>query len=204
MKRFPVAQICVLALAAVMNLVGGNIALLLRLPIYLDSLGTVLAAALFGPLWGMVPGIASGVIGGCISDPYAFYYIPVQMVLGLLAGLLFWRFPLGKKRRPGMLFLGSAFLSLPGTLVSSAITAFLFGGITSSGSTVLVQLLYGMGMDLTASVFLVQAATDYIDRTVVLLAAVLLYRALPAALKARLAAKTIRTKSQKGDRHGTL
>ena len=141
---------------------------------------------------------------GPIPTPAGPTMLKTGNILCLLAGLLFWRFPLGKKRRPGMLFLGSAFLSLPGTLASSAVTAFLFGGITSSGSTVLVQLLYGMGMDLTASVFLVQAATDYIDRTVVLLAAVLLYRALPAALKARLAAKTIRTKSQKGDRHGTL
>ena len=32
-------------------------------------------------------------------------------------------------------------ITLPSTIVSSCITAFLFGGITSSGSTVLVQLL---------------------------------------------------------------
>ena len=62
MKKINVYSICFVALAAVLNIVGGNIALLLRLPIYLDSLGTMLTAALMGPLYGMIPGILSGVL----------------------------------------------------------------------------------------------------------------------------------------------
>ena len=50
MKKINVYSICFVALAAVLNIVGGNIALLLRLPIYLDSLGTMLTAALMGPI----------------------------------------------------------------------------------------------------------------------------------------------------------
>ena len=86
MKKINVYSICFVALAAVLNIVGGTIALLLRLPIYLDSLGTMLTAALMGPLYGMIPGILSGVLSGCINDPYAFYYIPVQMIIGLITG----------------------------------------------------------------------------------------------------------------------
>ena len=43
----------------VINILGGTIVLLLRLPVYLDSIGTVLAAALFGPAAGLVPGLIS-------------------------------------------------------------------------------------------------------------------------------------------------
>ncbi|MFR8035602.1 MAG: ECF transporter S component [Lachnospiraceae bacterium] len=198
MKKINVYSICFVALAAVLNIVGGNIALLLRLPIYLDSLGTMLTAALMGPLYGMIPGILSGVLSGCINDPYAFYYIPVQMIIGLITGGLVWRFSPEKKRSRWFLFLFSAVISIPGTAVSSAITAFLFGGITSSGSTLLVQLLHGSGLNLTASVFLVQAATDYIDRTVVLFAAILLYRAVPAAFRARLCRNQAEIRSRRG------
>lgn len=183
MKKWTASQICFVAVAAALNMAGGSAALLLRLPIYLDSLGTVLTAALFGPVWGMIPGAISGFLSGCISDPFAFYYIPVQMLLGFVSGVLFRHLEWKKRMRGGRLFLFSALLSIPGTLVSSAITAYLFGGVTSSGSTILVQLLHGLGLDLTASVFAVQAVTDYADRTVVLFAAVLLYNALPAALK---------------------
>ena len=41
-------KLTTLALCGVINILGGTIALLLRLPVYLDSIGTVLAAALFG------------------------------------------------------------------------------------------------------------------------------------------------------------
>ena len=39
-------KLTTLALCGVINILGGTIALLLRLPVYLDSIGTVLAAAL--------------------------------------------------------------------------------------------------------------------------------------------------------------
>ena len=79
-------KLTTLALCGVINILGGTIALLLRLPVYLDSIGTVLAAALFGPAAGLVPGLISGLISGMTSDVYAFYYIPVQLVIGLVAG----------------------------------------------------------------------------------------------------------------------
>ena len=84
-------KLTTLALCGVINILGGTIALLLRLPVYLDSIGTVLAAALFGPAAGLVPGLISGLISGMTSDVYAFYYIPVQLVIGLVAGLVFRR-----------------------------------------------------------------------------------------------------------------
>ena len=40
-KRITAYQICLVAFAAGINIAGGQIALALRLPVYLDSLGTV-------------------------------------------------------------------------------------------------------------------------------------------------------------------
>ncbi len=203
MKKLNMIQICLLALFAVLNIAGGNIALLLRLPIYLDSLGTMLAAALFGPFYGMIPGIISGTLSGCINDPYAFYYIPVQMIIGFIAGFLFLHINLQQKK-PWIFFLLSACLSIPGTFVSSAVTAILFGGITSSGSTVLVQILHGTGLPLTLSVCIVQAVTDYLDRTIVLFATVLALRTIPLSLRAQIQTRHVQAKDKKGDQDGTL
>ena len=58
MRKFSTNKLCLLALCSVINLIGGHIALLFRLPVYLDSLGTVFAAALMGPLSGMIPGLS--------------------------------------------------------------------------------------------------------------------------------------------------
>ena len=194
MRKITVMQICFLGSATALNVVGANLALLLRLPIYLDSLGTVLSAVMLGPVYGMVPGILSGIISGCTSDVYSFYYIPVQMVVGVMAGVFF------QKIRPDSrqfwkVLLTALCISLPGTIVSSAITAAVFGGITSSGSSLLVQLLHAGGLGMTASVCVVQAITDYLDRIVILFCTVVLYGMLPASLK---------QKVQKGNFHGTI
>lgn len=185
-------KLTTLALCGVLNILGGTIALLLRLPVYLDSIGTVLAAALFGPVAGLVPGLISGLISGMTSDVYAFYYIPVQLVIGLFAGLVFYRLRPAKaagSRREGLsfrsmgrkLFPAALAISLPGTVVSSTITALVFGGITSSGSTVLVQLFHSLGMNLTLSVCVVQALTDFADRIIVLAAVLVLLPAVQTA-----------------------
>ena len=87
MRKFSTNKLCILALCSVINLIGGQIALLLRFPIYLDSFGTVFAAAVMGPFYGMIPGIVSNLIGGVTTDIYALYYLPVQMITGCMAGL---------------------------------------------------------------------------------------------------------------------
>ena len=66
-------------------------------------------------------------------------------------------------------------------MVSSTITAVVFGGITSSGSTVLVQLLHSLGMNLTLSVCVVQAMTDFVDRMIVLAVVLVILPAVSSA-----------------------
>lgn len=160
MKKITVFQICFIAFCTVINLAGGSIALMLKLPVYLDCIGTLLTAALLGPVYGVLPGILSGIISGMSTDVYAFYYIPVQIITGLMAGIVFKTSWVKKWKTP----LGTLFISLPGTAVSAGITAYLFGGVTSSGSSILVAVLNKLGMNLVLSVFAVQALTDYLDR----------------------------------------
>lgn len=176
---------CFLALAAVINIVGANIALALRLPVYLDTIGTFMASAMLGPFYGMVPGLLSGLISGITTDIYSLYYIPVQLITALMAGLAFGRFRVTGWR----IFPCGLMISIPGTVVSSVITACVFGGITSSGSSLIVQLLHGAGMNLTASVCIVQAGTDYLDRIIGIFVAVYLLKALPHSMREMLSRK---------------
>ena len=138
MKKLTVVQVCFIALSAVINIIGGNLALVLRLPIYLDSIGTFLASALLGPVGGVLAGVVSGVISGITTDIYSLYFIPVQIVTGVAAGILF-RTTLLKKWN---IFLGAFCVSIAGTIISACITAYVFGGVTSSGSSILVTLLH--------------------------------------------------------------
>ena len=178
-NKVSVIALCTVALAICINVVGGQIALLLHLPIYLDSIGTFFVGAVLGPLYGMLPNVLSGIIMGFTGDVYSLYYAPVGIILGLMTGLVF------KKRvnKIWWIFLAALLVTIPSTIVSSSITAILFGGITSSGSTVLVQFLTNTThLGLTASCFVVQFITDYADRVISLFLVTRLIHVLPDSI----------------------
>ena len=176
-----VRKMCVIALAIVLNVIGGQIALMLHLPIYLDSIGTIMIAMLYGPVYGMLPPLLYGLVMGFTLDIYSLYFMPVGLMLGLMTGLVSKYFSLKKWR----MIPGAMLITIPGTIVSSIITAVLFGGITSSGSTVIVQVLNKAGLGLTASVFIVQILTDYLDRLLSLVIVTYLLHVIPSDLYRR-------------------
>ena len=173
-----VKKLCVIAIAIALNVVGGHIALLLHLPVYLDSIGTILIAVLYGPVYGILPPLLYGLVMGFTIDIFSLYYMPVGIILGLVTGLVARKYPPKGKN----IFLLALLITIPGTIVSSIITAVLFGGITSSGSTVLVQILNKAGLGLTPSVFIVQILTDYIDRLISLFVVAALLKVIPSEL----------------------
>lgn len=175
MKKLTPLQLCLISFCVAINFIGAAVALTLKLPIYLDTIGTMLTAALLGPIYGILPGLISGLISGFTTDVIALYYIPVQMITGIMAGLLFHTNFLKKWKLP----IGTLAIALPGTITSSLITTFIFGGITSSGSTIFVQILNQLGLGMTTSVFLVQIITDYADRLVAIAIIYTILAAIP-------------------------
>lgn len=178
--KITVHKITLIALAIVINIVGSYIALGLHLPIYLDSMGTIMTAILLGPFYGLFPGVLSALITGMISDIYALYYMPVGIVLGVVTGFVF------QKNKSNKLFVKSFCISVPASLISACITATVFGGITSSGSTMLVQLLAKTPLGLTLSCLIVQFFTDYFDRLLSLWLVFSVIKKLPDSLTNKL------------------
>lgn len=178
--KISVHKITLIALAVVINIVGSYIALGLHLPIYLDSMGTIMTAILLGPFYGLFPGVLSALITGMTSDIYAFYYMPVGIVLGVMTGFVF------QKNKSNKLFVKSFCISVPASLISACITANVFGGITSSGSTMLVQLLAKTPLGLTLSCLIVQFFTDYFDRLLSLWLVFSVIKKLPDSLTNKL------------------
>jgi hypothetical protein len=87
------ATLTLMAVAIAINITVGSIAVFLRLPIYLDSIGTVLVGALAGPWAGALTGILSNLIWSILpipggAGPVAAFFAPVAGVIGLMAG--FW------------------------------------------------------------------------------------------------------------------
>lgn len=182
MKKGLTYKITLIAMAAVINIAGGQLALLLHLPIYLDAIGTLLIGALLGPWFGMLPGLISGILMGATVDIYSLYFMPVQLITGFMAGMIYYKKSIKVKK----LWFGTLLVSAPGTLVSSIISAFLFGGVTSSGSSILVFALRKIGFNTVMSAFTVQIITDYADRLIGLFIAAAAIAVLPKDILERL------------------
>ena len=86
-KKMTTLRLCMIAMAVCINVAGGQLALMLRLPIYLDSIGTILIGAWMGPFYGMLPNMISGVLMGFTTDIYSLYFAPVGMITGFMAGI---------------------------------------------------------------------------------------------------------------------
>ncbi len=87
------ATLTLMAVSIAINIAVGSLIYFLRLPIYLDSIGTVLVGALAGPWAGALTGILANLVWSILpvpggAGPTAAFFAPVAGVIGLMAG--FW------------------------------------------------------------------------------------------------------------------
>ena len=158
------------------NMVAGQAVSMLKLPIFLDSIGTVLCAILAGPWMAIATGLLTNLLWGLLTGPLAAAFAPVAMMIGLSAGLLAragWFNNLPK------VVVSSVVITLALTLVAIPIRSYLFGGATGSGADFVVAYLHAMGSDLQESVAVTVLGTNLLDKLLTVLIAWGLVRRLP-------------------------
>ena len=178
-KKINIRNLTLVSMAIALNVIGALVALGLRLPIYLDSIGTILIACLIGPKYAVMTGVYGSLVSGITFDPYSIYFAPVQISTGLLAGSMYNKGFLKGKKTP----LGVFIFTLPTSIISACIAAFLFGGVTSSGSSYIVQILSHFNVPMVVGVFVTQVITDYADKFVAVIIVALVVSAMPKNYK---------------------
>lgn len=201
--------------AVVINIVVGHIVQdILKLPIYLDSVGTILVAGLAGPLAGAMTGFLSDLLWGVIfSNPAIMPFAITAFCIGLVAGLwahLGWfkkelplvlgmvlvagvgglliliqavnSGPLGAglalvltvvvliltalRVFPALVVVGGVLTGLVAAVVSAPIAAFVFGGVTGSGTDFLVALFEATGSNILQAALGQGLVSDPFDKFV--------------------------------------
>lgn len=168
------------ATGIVINIVGGLAASTLKLPIFLDSIGTMLAAVSLGPWLGALTGILSNVFQGLATDPVSIPFAIVNAVIGLVVGFL------AKKRgfedyvTP---LLAGIILAIAAPVVGTPIAVYLFGGVTGGGVDILYSVLLKTGHEIFASAFLARIPANLVDKLLSAYLVMFIIRKLPQALK---------------------
>ena len=166
-----------------LNVVLGRVANELSLPIFLDTVGTVTATALAGPLAGIVTGLASQGLAALTSGQMMWLaFAPIQVVIGLVA--------LAAARRGGFAttpyaVLWGAFCGLTGGALSAVISYIVFSGVTATGVTALNALFRYLDFGLATSVTLSSLISDILDKSLTFAFTGHVLRALPVRLASR-------------------
>lgn len=181
-KDFSTITLVLIPVAIVLNIVVGQLVSLLNLPVFLDSIGTVLVALLAGPWAGGLTGLLSNLIWGLVSDPVAAAFAPVAMVIGIVAGLCArW----GLFRKWWQALISGAIISIALSFVAVPIRVYMFGGVTGSGADFITAYLLAVGRDLFGSVIITVITSNLIDKVVTALLAWGIVKALPRRFIAR-------------------
>lgn len=86
--KLSTAAIALIPAAIGINYLGKLFAGFLRLPLWLDSIGTVLASMLAGPIIGALSGIINNIIFGLTADPISTVYAVTSGAIGLVTGMM--------------------------------------------------------------------------------------------------------------------
>jgi len=186
-KDFSTFTWVLIAVAIVLNIVVGQLVSLLKLPVFLDSIGTVLVAVLAGPWAGGLAGLLTNLIWGLFTSPVAAAFAPVAMVIGITAGFCA-RY--GLFRTWWLAILAGLIITVFNAIVAVPIRLYMFGGITGSGADFVTAYMLALGKDLFGSVVVTVFTSNVIDKVAT---AVLVYgimKILPAKMQARFTGTT--------------
>ncbi|WP_316896543.1 ECF transporter S component [Pseudodesulfovibrio indicus] len=181
-KEFTTFTFVLIAVAIVLNIAVGQLVSLLKLPIFLDSIGTVLVGVLAGPWAGGLTGLLTNLIWGVITSPVAAAFAPVAMVIGIAAGLCA-RY--GLFRTWWLALLSGVIITVFNAVVAVPIRLYMFGGITGSGADFVTAYMLALGRDLFGSVVVTVFTANLLDKVVTALLAWGVVKALPGRTTAR-------------------
>lgn len=163
-------------IAIAINIAIGQIVLLLKLPVYLDSIGTVLVAVLCGPWAGALTGALSNIIWGIAIDPGALPWWPVAFFIGYVAGRMAeWGF----FKSWWKVVVTGFVVALTAAIVSTPIAVYLFGGITASGSSFITAYLLQTGQGVVQAVLSTGFLVEPVDKITTAMVAFAIILGLP-------------------------
>jgi energy-coupling factor transport system substrate-specific component len=175
MRKISTYHLGLIGFGVVLNIVLAQIPMQLRLPIFLDVIGTILVAALAGPWLGMLTGLFTNIILG-LQNPIWFAYAIVQMAIGLSVGLLAFR---GAFKTYFGLIIVTVTVWVVTQITAIPITILIFGGTSGSGSSFITLYLLAVGQGLLEAVITTNILTESVDKVVSVLLAYGMIKALP-------------------------
>ena len=174
--------LALIPLAVGINLALGKLAAATSLPLFLDTVGTVIVACLTGLVPALITGVVSQLVMAAIDNPTWLAFLPVQLAIGGYAALAAHYGMFRSIPRSVLAGLGLGFIA---ATLSWPISYLVFGGVTTSGVTVVTTVLTGLGVPLQWAVYGASLGNDLLDKAVTFALVCTVLARLPRRVAAR-------------------
>ena len=175
--NFSTAALVLIPAAIGINYLGKLFAGLLKLPLWLDSIGTVLASMLAGPIIGGIAGAVNNIIYGFTADPISFVYAITSAVIGLVVGIMAYKGWIANVGKALILGLVVGFIA---ATVSTPLNILFWGGQTGNiWGDALFATMMSNNMPLWFASFADSVVVDVPDKMATVLISFLIFKGLP-------------------------
>jgi energy-coupling factor transport system substrate-specific component len=166
-------------LAVALNVLGGTVVGALKLPLlFLDAIGTIFVAVLYGPWWGLAVGLITNLVLGVTAGPTNIPFGLVNGAVGITVGLIArrFRFNLVTAVITGLV------AGVVAPLIGSPIAVAVYGGLTGGPMDVFVLWLSKTGARIFTATFLPRVASNLVDKVLCAVLISLIISQLPKSL----------------------
>lgn len=184
MKKWNKLTIFLIPIGIAVNVVGGQLALMLKLPVFLDSIGTFVVAALTGIGPGLVVAVGTQLINA-ITTPTVLAYIEIGMLFAV-ESYFFAKLGIYKSLvKSALSGIGVAILC---ACLSVPTTAFLLGGFAGTGATTIAAGLMaaGWGVGVFPATLVSEIVSETTDKIVCMIIIFFVLKAIPDRLKVKM------------------
>lgn len=176
-RHFSTRSLVLIPIAVGINLIGGTLCSALKLPLFLDMIGTVLVACLAGPWVAALCGLITNLFLAIVTNPVFFPYALVSILSGLVTGYLVMAGFFKNKIGVIMTWL---VCTLTNSLASSLITIFVYGGATGiNTSSIATAALIAATKEIIFSVFSTSLIENLVDKGLVFFIVYWLVKKIP-------------------------
>jgi energy-coupling factor transport system substrate-specific component len=168
-------------LGVAINLIGGQVAGILKLPLFMDSIGTAIVAAVMGPWVGAISGVLFNVIasilgGNLMASLFGICNIATALIVGYMVRT-------GHFKSAVDLIITIVMVALANALLGAPIAVVVYGGIQGGGVDLLTAGFLALGNDILSAAFLARIPSNLMDKGIAVAAAWLILKRLPENLR---------------------
>ncbi|WP_313466805.1 ECF transporter S component [Carnobacterium sp.] len=179
---FPLIALLLIPVGVSLNVVGYQLSSILKLPVFIDMIGTIMVSMIAGPWIGALTGLLGNVVSGMLN-PIAIAYGAVSMCVGFISGYLSkWKF----YNNIFGVVLSCLIISVVSAASAAVVTVFLFGGVTGAGTDLITATFLAAGKELWNSVLSTNLISGTINTIINFSISWLIVRRIPARFLVKL------------------